>query len=680
MTNEHERSDLKVAYEVEDYEDDDEKFDSEDIALSASKSKPIAELIETRLSRRTALGGMAAFAAAGAFGAPFIAGMKPAAAETSSLKFQELPHAFPQIEGVDVAPGYGTQVLIRWGDKVTGDAPDFDINNQTAAAQEKQFGQNNDFMAYKPLPYGSDNSEHGLLCVSHEYTTPNLMWSVGVKKGSYDKLSKDQMEVEMAAHGHSIIEIKKTGRKWQVVEGSRYNRRITPLGTAMHISGPAAAHDRLKTKADPTGTRVIGTVNNCAGGTTPWGTVLIAEENFNSYFRGGKVTGPEARNYKRLGLPRKGRWAWSKIHDRFNVDKEPNEANRFGWVVEIDPYDPNSTPIKRTAIGRFKHECATTVVNPDGTITVYSGDDQRYDYLYKFVTQGRYNPNERAANRNLLDSGTLYVAKFNADGTMRWLPLVFATGPLTPENGFNSQADVLIETRRAADLLGATPMDRPEDVDTNPVNGHTYVMLTDNSKRKPEEVNAANPRAKSKHGHIIELIPPKVTGEPKMGFTSTWPAPIVADHAALEYRWEFFLLGGDPARPEDGAKYHSGVTKDGWLSTPDNCAFDNKGRIWISTDGQPKKGFSDSVYGADTDGPARGLTRCFFNSPIGAEICGPTFTPDGRTLFVAIQHPGDYKDATFDNPPTRWPDFTDGMPPRASVVAITKDDGGEIGS
>lgn len=656
--NDLEESDLELTYR-------DHQAD-EDIPTNTSKEPPLSELMDARMSRRTVLKGLAVFTTASAFGVPLFGRATRAAAAKSSLTFKEIPHAFPPIKGVQVAPGYSTQVLIRWGDKVTGDAPDFDVNNQSAAAQEKQWGYNNDFIAYMPLPYGSKNSEHGLLCSNHEYTNPWLMFSVGGKKGSYFRLTKEQVDVEMAAHGHTIIEVRRTGGKWQVVENSPYNRRMTMLSTPMRISGPAAGHDRMKTSADPTGTRVIGTMNNCAGGWTPWGTVLIAEENFHNYFLGDPEKTSEARNYKRYGLKKKRRYAWGEYHDRFNVEKEPNEPNRFGWIVEIDPYDPGSTPVKRTALGRFKHECANTVVNPDGTLSIYSGDDQRFDYLYKFVTHGRYNPNDRAANRDLLDSGTLYVAKFSDGGTMRWLPLVFGTGPLTPKTDFHSNADVLIEARRAADLLGATPMDRPEDVETNPVNGHTYVMLTENKKRKAGKTNVANPRAKSIHGHIIELIPPKVKGK--------------ANHAALEYRWEFFLMGGDPRNPKDAAKYHPDVSKNGWLSTPDNCAFDNKGRVWIATDGQPKKGFSDSVYGADTDGPGRGLTRCFFNSPTGAEICGPMFTPDNRTLFVNIQHPGDDKESTFDKPSTRWPDFKEGMPPRPSMVAITKDDGGVIGS
>jgi secreted PhoX family phosphatase len=645
-------------HDVHEIEDDD------DIPSNPSTETPLAELIEQRLSRRTALKGLVGAAATGALGSTFLTGIGRAAAQASTLGFTEVPH--DMTTGVQTAPGYSAQVLIRWGDKVTADAPSFDVANQSSAAQERQFGYNNDFMAFMPLPLGSENSENGLLCVSHEYTNAHLMWPVGAKKGAAKRLSKAQMDMELAAHGHSVIEVRKSAGEWAVVEDSRYNRRFTMLGTEMRLSGPAAGHDRLKTGADPSGTKVIGTLNNCAGGTTPWGTVLIAEENFHGYFTGDAEKTGEARNYKRYGLNNKPRYHWAKHHDRFDIEKEPNEPNRFGWVVEIDPYDPASTPVKRTALGRFKHECATTIVNPDGRVTVYSGDDQRFDYLYKFVTEGRFEPGNREANRDLLDEGTLFAAKFEADGTMTWLPLVFGDGPLTAENGFHGQADVMIETRHAADLMGATPMDRPEDVDSNPVNGRTYVMCTNNTKRKPEQVNAANPRAENKHGHVIELIPP---GEGKN-----------ADHTATKYRWDFFLIGGNPSDPEDGAMYLGEITKDGWVSTPDNCTFDAKGRIWITTDGQPKSGMADSVYAADTQGPGRGRTRCFFNAPTGAEICGPTFTPNQRTLFVAIQHPGDDKDSTFDAPSTRWPDFADGMPPRPSVVAITKDDGGEIGT
>jgi secreted PhoX family phosphatase len=314
----------------------------------------------------------------------------------------------------------------------------------------------------------------------------------------------------------------------------------------------------------------------------------------------------------------------------------------------------------------MKHEGSTTAVSHDGRVVVYMGDDERFEFLYKFVTRGRFDPARPDANRDLLDSGTLYVARFEEDGTLEWLPLRFGSGPLTPQNGFRSQADVLIETRRAASLLEATPMDRPEDVESSPVTGRVYVMLTNNTKRTAEQADAANPRAGNPHGHIIELIPPG--------------GPSEVDHSAVKNRWETFLLAGNPADPNDRARCHGGVSDHGWLSCPDNCVIDTKGRIWIATDGAPKSvGFADGLYACDAGGPGRALTRLFFRGPLGAEICGPCFTPDGQTLFLAVQHPGEGAGSTFDDPSTRWPDFDESLPPRPSVLAISRRGGGDFG-
>ncbi|GAB2900076.1 PhoX family phosphatase [Uliginosibacterium flavum] len=638
----------------------------------APLSTPLADLIDARLSRRSALKGLLAGASGAALMGSGLAEAAGASSDPSSLQFAQPPHKIEQYQ--QVSTGHRGQVLIRWGDKVLADAPAFDPLNQSAAAQEKQFGYNNDFVAFMPLPRGSKNSGHGLLCVNQEYTNPELMFPGLTKTGAVKQMNQAQAEIEMAAHGHSVVEIRKTAEGWQVVESSQYNRRISALSTPMTITGPAAGHARLKTKADPTGRHIIGTINNCAGGVTPWGTVLIAEENFNNYFGGDPEGLPEAANYKRLGIKGKSAYSWSRFHERFDIEKEPNEPNRFGWVVEIDPYDPKSVPVKRSTLGRFKHEAATCVVAPNGQVVVYSGDDEAFEYIYRFVTAGKYNANNLAANRDLLDTGVLSVAKFSEDGSLRWLPLVFGQGPLTPANGFQSQADVLIETRRAADLVGATPMDRPEDVEANPVNGRVYVMLTNNTTRKPEQINKMNPRASNAYGHILELLPPGTQGNDG--------API-AQHTADEFRWEVLLLAGNPSEPKHGAKYHPDTAEKGnWMAAPDNCCFDNRGRLWITTDqgsAQSKSGIPDGVYACDVSGAGRALPKFFYACPKDAEMCGPAFTPDNRTLFVAVQHPGEDADSTFNAPSTRWPDFSRSMPPRPSVVAITRNDGGVIG-
>ena len=641
---------------------------ADEIGSNPSGERWIGEIIEARLTRRLGLQGMAAVAGAAAMsslpGTHAVRADKP----QSSLTFEELAHGYD--ETIHVSPGYNTQVLLRWGDPVLADAPAFDVNNQTAAAQEQQFGYNCDFIAYLPLPRGSTSGHHGLLCVNHEYTNTHLMFPGFTLDNQQEKMTRALTEVELAAHGHSVVEIVwrgGTAGHWDVVRSSPYNRRFSTRSTEMMLSGPAAGHERLQTSTDPTGTCVMGTLNNCAGGVTPWGTVLIAEEDFQDYFSGDPTGTREERNHTRYGIRNEPEYPWwGTFFDRFNVEKEPNEPNRFGWIVEYDPYNPSLTPVKRTAAGRFRHEGAQTVLSRDGRVVLYSGDDQRFEYVYKFVSKHAYNPHDRAANFNLLDEGTLYAAKFHDDGVLEWLPIVYGRGPLTAANGFTSQADVLIETRRAADLLKATPMDRPEDIDPNPVTGRVYVALTKNKRRKVEETDRANPRFYNQFGHIIEIIPPGEGG--------------AADHAATEARWEMFIRAGDPEQPVDGASYHQDVSKHGWFATPDNLAFDRKGRLWIATDGMPgSKGLADGIYATDTTGTGRALTKHFFRTPIGAECASLYFTSDDTGLFVSVQHPGEDSEG-FDTPDTRWPDFDPAMPPRPSVVSVVKRDGGIVGS
>lgn len=653
--------------------------ESQNVGVNRSENPTLDAVALRRYGRREVLKGLVMGTAGLAVGSGLTL---PGEAQSQAnvpggFGFTEISH------GVDathhIAPGYDADILIRWGDPVLADAPAFDVARQSATAQGRQFGYNNDFIGYMPLPQGSASSNRGLLFINHEYTNEEVMFPGIGRQDSKDKLFRDMtrplVEIEMAAHGASIIEVERLNGKWSVVNGSRYARRIDAGTTAIELTGPAAGHPRLRTKADPSGRRVIGMLNNCAGGVTPWGTVLTAEENFHGYFSGKLEAGhPEERNHKRYDVP--GNWYnWGQYFDRFDVTKEPTEANRHGWLVEVDPYDPQFTPKKRTALGRCKHEGAAILVNGDGRIVLYSGDDERFEYVYRFVSAGRYNPNDRRANMGLLDDGVLSVARYNADGTIDWLPLVFGQGPLTPANGFSSQADVVIETRRAADLVGATKMDRPEDIEFNPVTGKVYLMLTNNSRRKADQLDAANRRAANEWGQVVEMTAPN------------------ADHAAAKAAWSMLLQAGNPADPKVGARFHPQTSRNGWFACPDNAAIDPQGRLWITTDQgeawHKASGTADGVWAMETEGPNRGLGKMFFRVPVGAEMCGPCFTPDGQTLFVAVQHPAtdgaeaftkSGKGSTFEDPATRWPDFRPGMPPRPSVVVITKQGGGLIGS
>lgn len=621
---------------------------------------PLATLIDNRLSRR---GFMTAAAAT-----PLVAGCATAGAPSSAgasrpvgpyPDFAEISHGAD--ERLHVADGHTAQVLIRWGDPVTADAPPFDPYKQSAAAQLKQFGYNNDYVAFIALPARAGEADRGMLCVNHEYTSPGLMFP---KDGPLSEA--ERVDIELAASGLSAVEIVKRGNVWSLDRASPFNRRFAALDTVFEVHGPARGHARMQTPEDTSGTRVIGTLANCAGGSTPWGTYLSGEENFDFYFNGPVPIGgldPQTGTVFREVQAIERNTGWWKHHPRFDLTRPGNnEANRFGWIVEIDPLDPSVPPKKRTALGRMKHEGAETVVAPDGRLVVYTGDDEKMQYLYRFVSRDKVDRSNRAANRDLLDHGVLSVARFDADG-LTWLPLVFGQGPLTPDNRFFAQADVMIDARRAAYLLGATPLDRPEDVQPNPINGRIYLMLTNNRDRTV--AGAANPRLANAFGHIVELQPP------------------AGDHTADRFGWDILVLCGDPAK-NVGARYNPRTSANGWFAAPDNCTIDPQGRLWIATDqgsNWRETGTADGVWALGTEGADRGLARMFFRAPIGAEMCGPCFAPDGRTFFVAVQHPAadGISGSTFDAPATRWPDFDPKMPPRPSVVAITRDDGGVVG-
>ncbi len=627
-----------------------------------------------------------AAAAVGDTAAPAVPLAGPgAAAPGSALTFSVIPPN--RLDTVVVPNGYDWSPLISWGDPVEPGAPAFDIDKQSPAAQARQFGYNNDYVGV--LPLGKDRA---LLVVNHEYTNEILMFrGWDAKAGS----NRQQALIAMAAHGMSVVEIERVGRtgEWRVVSRGRrpYNRRVTAT-TPFRLTGPAAGSEYLRTSADPRGTTVLGTLNNCAGGLTPWGTVLSGEENFNQYFgSSADITDPDvAKPLARYGVTTKTSSTdrrWEQYDKRFDVAREPNEPNRHGWIVEIDPYDPKSTPRKLTALGRFKHEGANIRLAEDGRAVAYMGDDERHDYLYKFVSRRTFRPGPSAAarrhNLRLLDEGDLYVAQLTGDspgeidgtgklpsdgafdGTGRWLPLVKDGRSRIP--GW-SVARVLVHTRLAADELGRlnpadapTKMDRPEDVEPNPRTGKVYAALTNNTDRgktagptnRFAPADEANPRNGNKHGQVLELTEAR------------------NDAAATTFTWRLFIVAGDPASADT---YFGGYDKSkvSPISCPDNVAFDPAGNLWIATDGNALES-NDGLFAVPLDGPEAGHVKQFLTVPKGAETCGPFITPDARTVFAAVQHPGELTGATVDNPLSTFPH---GQFPQPSVITVWRKSAG----
>jgi secreted PhoX family phosphatase len=537
-------------------------------------------------------------------------------------------------DNVVVPQGYKAQVLYRWGDAVgvPGAMPEFryDASN-SAAEQAVQAGMHHDAIEYFPLPGGS-----ALLAINHEYTDDGLLHTDGMRTWDEEKVRKSQ-----AAHGVAIVEVRQDGNEWRLVRPSKYARRITAY-TPMSFSGPAAGHELLRTTADPAGREPLGTINNCAGGYTPWGTYLTCEENFNGYFVN---RGSIPADQRRYGVGATSGYRWHEFDRRFDAAVHPNEPNRFGWVVEIDPYDPQSRPVKRTALGRIKHEGAMVTLAKDGRAVVYMGDDQAFEYIYKFVSRRKFDPSDRASNRTLLDDGRLYAALFLRGGGGVWLEL-----PSRPES--------LIQTRQAADAVGATKMDRPEWIAVHPRSGEVYATLTNNALRGQKdqpEMDAANPRYQNVYGHIIR-----------------WREQ-AGDAGAERFDWDLFAMGGE----ERG------------FGSPDGLWFDKRGVLWIQTDvststlnkGPYEKLGNNQMLAADV---SSGEIRRFLTGPAGCEITGVTMSPDGRTMFVNVQHPGEpASERTNPEAPravSNWPDFLPHSRPRSATVAIRREDGGLVGT
>lgn len=595
-----------------------------------------------------------------------------------ALGFPSIPVS--KSDAVLLPPGYTYTVVNAWGDPIMPGAPPFRPDaSQTAAEQAQQSGMHHDGMMYFPLPRGATSSDHGLLAVNFEYTDDNLLTTEGMEPWTAEKVAKSKN-----AHGLGVFEVKLVAGRWQTIADSRFGRRIT-VDTPIAIGGPAAGHPLLKTAADPEGRTVRGTLNNCAAGRTPWGTYLACEENIAPYFVNDEDKG--TRLAQRYGIPTsKESWGyrWHEFDERFNAGRHPNEPNRFGWVVEVDPYDPQSQPVKRTALGRMAHEGATLATAADGRVVYYMGDDDfrwKFEHIYKFVSARPVQPGGAAANRDTLDHGVLHVARFDPDGTGVWLPLVAGQGALAGEPDFATHADVLVRTRLAADVAGGTYMDRPEWVAVHPSTGEAYCSLTNNTSRgkaKPafrEEVlgaDAANPTAPNVMGHIIRW---REEG---------------GDAGATRFRWDIFLRAGDPAHKDADKK--GNVKGDVAFAQPDGLYFDGRGVLWIQTDASTQAMVTPDWNGIGNNqllaaDPATGDVRRFLTGPVGCELTGIQMTPDQRTLFVNIQHPGEAprphpgrNDPKDPNAHSNWPDGPTGGRPRSATIAIRRTDGGVVGT
>jgi len=659
--------------------------------MNNSGNRTFGEVVNARLDRRNFLRGGLGLAVTGIFAGPITACSAAreadAIASGPSLGFNPIPVS--TADTIVVPEGYEAKVIYRWGDAISGDFPAFSPDN-TGEDQAHQAGMHNDGMHFFPIE-GEDpwqgSSSDGLLVMNHEYIETRFL-HFGVTQGtevtSWDTpdhrgpRNSDQVLKELNAHGVSVVRMRDDGNgNWQIVPDPR-NRRITGL-TRMEIAGPARGHAKMATLYSPEGTHTRGTLSNCAHGVTPWNTYMAAEENWSGYFV--NLDGELPREHARMGVRTevsRQNWHLSEGGEdgfvRFDASTRAdspagdyrNEPNTFGWMAEIDPFDPDSTPVKRTTLGRFAHEGVVFAPTEAGKpVVCYSGDDTVFEYIYKFVSDGLYQPG--VTRGEILDTGTLYAARFNDDGTGEWLPLVYGQNGLDESNGFTDQGDVLINTRAAADIMGATPMDRPEWGAVDPATRAVYFTLTNNSRRTPDQTGSANPRSENRFGSIIR-----------------WNEAD-DDQTSTRFSWDFFVLAG----PQGDSRDLNGepLDEESIFACPDGLWIDPDRRLWIQSD------ISDSAI---NDGPYAGLgnnqmlvanpdtgeIKRFLTGPVGCEITGAILTPDQRTLFVNVQHPGantseeDFAAGNFDS---HWPDGGNAFP-RSATIAIRRLDGGVVGA
>ena len=623
---------------------DDPSFDGfDEIHFPRPAETGFDRVLARALARRGFLGGALALGGIATLGGAM--GNAPARAQSSRFAFAALPASGE--DTVRLPPGYKAEIVLRWGDPLWSDGAGFDPETRgTAASQARAFGDNTDGMEI------FDHQGRILLVVNNEYANRKVIW--GNRAEGWPE-TDDDIEKGLLAHGVSVVELAQDATGWHPVIDSPFNRRITPR-TEMEITGPARGNPLMQTEADPTGSTSFGTWNNCGSGKTPWGTYLACEENFNGYFSAADPDFKASPELERYGISaRDWGYGWARIDSRFDVATNPNEPNRAGYVVEIDPRDPGSTPKKRTALGRFKHENAECVLARDGRLVIYMGDDERGEFLYRYVSERAYAPG--ADTDDLMVNGTLHAAKFHDSGTGEWLAL-------TPETTGLTQAEICIHTRLAASAVGATTMDRPEWVAAHPEIAELYCALTNNKDRgfrpnaggDPTPASGPNPRAANIYGQIVR-----------------W-RPLGGDHGADGFDWDLYALAGNPAVHSDAYAGSENITESNMFNAPDGLHFSPSGLLWIQTDGNdsdtgPFKGQGNNQMLAGD--PATGEIRRFLTGPNECEIAGLCWAPDHRTMFVGIQHPGD-------NGGNHWPDGGDSVP-RSAILAITRLDGGPVG-